>query len=432
MALPTRLTAATGRLSLGDVGRLARYTVNRFLDDNALQLAGSLTYTTLLSLVPAAVVGFATLAGVPAFAPLREAILEAVFTNLLPSAMDALRGEFDRFSENAGKLGLAGLIGMMVTAVLTLSAIEGAFNTIWRAREKRGLASRLAIYWAFLTLGPLLFGASISLTSLVFTTARSAGIDGFAPAWLRPAAFAPPAIAWIGFAWLYFTLPNRAVHLVHALIGGAVAALLFEGLKRGFAWYIVTFPTYQAIYGALAIVPILLVWTYLAWTVTLFGAVVTASLPEWRHRARLGAVSTEGPAPKLVVALALLAALRQAARDGRQMKRSELTGASDAPPEIEDVVLDKLQATRFVARTGRDRWMLSRDLATVTLYQLLDALDLVPFGGDATADQPWALPFRDIVRRVDDDQRDLMAVPLDQLLAGAPPRSPPAQKSAAA
>lgn len=421
-------TAATGargrivqRFALDDVARFVRYALGRFFADNGLQLAGSLTYTTLLALVPTAVVGFATLAGVPAFAPFREQILEAVFTSLLPDAMETVQAEFNRFAANAGKLGLAGLAGMAVTAVLTLSAIEGAFNTIWRVREKRALAARLAIYWAILTLGPLLFGASISLTSYVYGAARTAGIEGYAPGWLRPAAFAPVALAWLGFAWLYFTLPNRAVRPLHALIGGGVAAFLFEGLKRGFAWYVTAFPTYQAIYGALAAIPILLVWTYLAWSVTLFGALITASLPDWRHRARLGTGAGQGPAPRLAVALALLATLRQAARDGQQIRRRELMAVTEAPPDIEDDVLDKLQHTRFVARTGRDRWMLARDLAAVSLYDLLAALELVPFGGDVTADQAWSAPFSDIVSRVDADQRDLMSVPLDRLLAGVVP-----------
>lgn len=419
--VPEAAQGPSWRVMLDDLGRFLRYAATRFFADNGLQLAGSLTYTTLLSLVPAAVVGFATLAGVPAFEPLREQILQAVFTNLLPSAMDTVQAEFNRFSSNAGKLGLAGLAGMAFTAVLTLSAIEGAFNTIWRVREKRALAARLAIYWAILTLGPLLFGASISLTSYVYAAAQTAGIEGYAPGWLRPAAFAPVALAWLGFAWLYFTLPNRAVRPLHALIGGGVAALLFEGLKRGFAWYIAAFPTYQAIYGALAAIPILLVWTYLAWSVTLFGALITASLPDWRHRARLGMGAGQGPAPRLAIALALLATLRHAARDGQQVRRRDLMAVSEAPPDIEDDVLDKLQRKRFVARTGRDRWMLARDLSRASLYDLLAALELVPFGGDVTADQAWAMPFREIVTRVDADQRDLMSVPLDRLLAGVMP-----------
>lgn len=419
-AAPEMRESFARRFGIDDVARFVRYAFARFFADNGLQLAGSLTYTTLLALVPAAVVGFATLAGVPAFEPLREQILEAVFTSLLPDAMVTVQAEFNRFAANAGKLGLAGLAGMGFTAVLMLSAIEGAFNTIWRIREKRALANRLAIYWAILTLGPLLFGASISLTSYVYAAART-GIEGYAPGWLRPAAFAPVALAWLGFAWLYFTLPNRAVRPLHALIGGGVAALLFEGLKRGFAWYVTAFPTYQAIYGALAAIPILLVWTYLAWSVTLFGALITASLPDWRHRARLGMGAGQGPAPRLAIALALLATLREAAREGQQIRRRELMAVSEAPPDIEDDVLEKLRHMRFVARTGRDRWMLARDLAAVSLYDLLVALELVPFGGDVTADQAWAAPFSDIVSKVDAGQRDLMSITLDSLLAGVMP-----------
>jgi len=412
-------------LQLSDLGGFAVYAVRRFVGDSGLQLAGSLTYTTLLALIPSAVVALSIVAGFPWFEPIREQMLEAIFASLLPDTIGSVRGEFDSFAANAGKLGLVALAGMAVTAVMTLAAIEGAFNTIWRVRDKRSTGNRLSIYWSILTLGPLLFGGSLSLSSYLFAVVHDVGLGEIAPPWAKSAALLPPIIAWIGFSWLYFTLPNRSIRPSHALLGGFVAMVLFEGLKRGFAWYVVTFPSYQAIYGALAAVPILLVWTYLAWSVTLFGAVVTASLPEWRHRARLGEGGTPGPAPRLAIALALLMAARRAAVAGQSIRRRDLLAASEAAPDVEDDVLDKLARQNFLARSPGDRWMLSRDLASVTLYELVSALDLAPFGGGKTADEPWAAPYREIVERVDADQRDIMSIPLDRLLATVPPPPPP-------
>lgn len=407
-------------LQLSDVGGFAAYAARRFIRDNGLQLAGSLTYTTLLALIPSAVVALSVVAGFPWFAPMREQILQAIFTSLLPDTIESLRGEFDGFAANAGKLGFVALAGMAVTAVMTLAAIEGAFNTIWRVRDKRRLGNRLAIYWSILTLGPLLFGGSLSLSSYLFSVVRDAGFEGYAPAWVKSAALLPPLIAWIGFAWLYFTLPNRSVRPMHAFLGGLVATILFEGLKRGFAWYVRAFPSYQAIYGALAAVPILLVWTYLAWAVTLFGAAITASLPDWRHRARMGEGTSPGPAPLLAIALALLMAARRGAMAGEAVRRRDLMAASEAPPDVEDEVLECLARQRFLVRTPGDRWMLARDLASLTLYDLVAALGLAPFGGGETADEPWALPFRAIVERVDIAQREDMSITLDRLLAAVP------------
>ncbi len=407
-------------LQSSDAAGFAAYAVRRFIGDNGLQLAGSLTYTTLLALIPTAVVALSVVAAFPWFAPMREQMLQAVFSSLLPDTIDSLRAEFDGFAANAGKLGFAALAGMVVTAVMTLAAIEGAFNTIWRIRDRRHLGNRLAIYWSVLTLGPILFGGSLSLSSYLFTVVRDAGLQGYAPSWAAPASFLPPLITLVGFTWLYFVLPNRAVRPTHAFLGGLVAAILFEGLKRGFAWYVRTFPSYQAIYGALAAVPILLVWTYLAWVVTLLGAAITASLPDWRHRARLAEGSASGPAPQLAIALALLTAARRGAIEGEPVRRSDLLAASDAPPDVEDRVLDALAQQRFLLRIAGDRWLLARDLSSVSLYDLVAALGLAPFGGGRTANEAWALPFKEIVDRVDADQRDLMAVPLDRLLAAVP------------
>lgn len=416
------------RLQLSDVGGFAAYAAKRFFRDNGLQLAGSLTYTTLLALIPSAVVALSIVAGFPWFAPMREQMLQAIFTSLLPDTIESLRGEFDGFAANAGKLGFVALGGMAVTALMTLAAIEGAFNTIWRVRDKRTLGNRLAIYWSILTLGPLLFGGSLSLSSYLFAVVRDAGFEGYAPGWVKSAALLPPLIAWIGFTWLYFTLPNRAVRPVHAIVGALVATMLFEGLKRGFAWYVRAFPSYQAIYGALAAVPILLVWTYLVWAVTLFGAAITASLPDWRHRARMGEGGIQGPAPRLAIALALLMSARRGAGTGEAVRRRDLMAASEAPPDVEDDVLEALARERFLVRTPGDRWMLARDLASVTLYDLVAALGLAPFGGGKTADEPWALPYRAIVEKVDIDQRADMSITLDRLLA-AVPLLPPEESS---
>ncbi|MCP4995331.1 MAG: YihY family inner membrane protein, partial [Gammaproteobacteria bacterium] len=163
-------------------------------------------------------------------------------------------------------------IFLIIVALMMMANIDRAFNTIWRVRRKRGLLSLFIVYWSILSLGPLLIGISMAVTSylvsipLLSNTAETLGLKG------RLIGLMPVLASAVAFTLLYAVVPNRRVPFRHALMGGLLAAALFELAKRGFAFYLTNFPTYEAIYGALAVIPIFLVWIYVSWVVTLLGA----------------------------------------------------------------------------------------------------------------------------------------------------------------
>jgi membrane protein len=267
-----------------NAARLARflgYTLRRFLSDGCLRIAAGLSYASLLAMVPLFAIGLAVLAGFPAFAALRGDLQRLVLDNVMPTAGAKLNSQLTVFVENASQTTGVGVIALAATAILLLSNINGALNAIWRVAEPRPLALRFLVYWALLTLGPLLIGASLSLSSYAFAVTQWRGIAELGGL-LQATRVISVAIATLGFAGIYFLVPNRVVDFGHALIGGLVAAVMLELLKAGFGLYLRHFPTYQAIYGAVATVPIVLVWMYLAWSVTLLGAEIAAALPEWR------------------------------------------------------------------------------------------------------------------------------------------------------
>lgn len=273
--------AATGRFAR-QLTRFAWRVGERFADDRCTRAAGALSFTTLFAVVPLMAVGFAMFSVFPMFQRLRETIKDFIYSNFVPTAGDLVERYIDQFIANAGRLTIWGLLFVLATAFMLMLTIEHAFNDIWHAREQRKRLHRLLAYWALLTLGPVLIGASLTLTTQVAAL----------PLFAQPAMFGgvrrllfdllPVALEVLAFALLYTVVPSRSVRIRHALVGSLFAATLFEIAKRAFGLYVSQFPTYRVIYGAVATLPVFLLWIYLSWLVVLLGAVVTATLPEWR------------------------------------------------------------------------------------------------------------------------------------------------------
>lgn len=295
---------------MGDLIRFAR----RRLDEERLpQVAGSLTFTTVLALVPLLTIAFAIFTTFPLFNTLR-ASLEAYFVeSLMPKAIaNTILGYLGQFSAKASRLSAVGAVALMATAVAMMAMIDRVFNHIWRVKTKRPLPQRIIVYWAIITLGPLLIGVSITLTSYLFTATSS--VVSSVP--FLGAVFytlVSVVLTMCAFTMLYVGVPNRFVDWRDAAWGGLVAAVAFEIAKRIFAVFVVKFPTYTMVYGAVAAMPIFLVWVYVSWLITLVGAVIAAALPVVKYE-RWWHVATPGSA--FVDAMSVLQVLHQARAAG--------------------------------------------------------------------------------------------------------------------
>lgn len=357
------------------LGRFVGYSLERFKRDGGPRAAAALSYSSLLAIVPLFAIAFALLSAFEGFEDLRIDLQTKLFEAVVPDAALAISDHFATFLDNARRMTGAGVVGLAATAVLLLNTINGAFNAIWRVSEQRPLVFRVLIYWTLLSLGPLLVGASISISTYAFATVQLAGIEAYTRPVFALSGLLPFVFSTLGFALLFIVVPARAIQVRHAVTGALVAAILFELLKKGFGYYLGNFPSYQVIYGALAALPIFLVWMYLSWAVLLIGAEIAAALPEWRA-AEARRLSEHGPGARLALALAILGRLRGAARDGQILKESQLANGLPATLEELDDVLQALRRRAYVVRSGTRRWVLSRDLATVTLMDLVRTLGL--------------------------------------------------------
>jgi membrane protein len=275
-------------LSWSQVRDLFHFAARRLDEEHLPQVAGSLTFTTILALVPILTIALAIFTTFPLFNTFRTS-LEAYFVhNLMPRGIaNTILGYLTQFSSKATRLSAFGAIALIVTAVMMMLMIDRVFNQIWRVKTKRPITQRVLVYWAIVTLGPLLIGASISLTSYLFTATN--GVVRHVP-FLGGVFYSTISIllSTIAFTSLYVVVPNRLVEWRDALCGGLLAAIAFEVVKRWFAIFVVKAPNYTVVYGAVAAFPIFLVWIYLGWLITLGGAVLTAALPivkyeRWWH-----------------------------------------------------------------------------------------------------------------------------------------------------
>jgi len=296
-----------------------------------------------------------------------------------------------------------------------MSNIDKAFNTIWHVRRKRSPVSKFTVYWAILSLGPILIAVSVGVTSYLVSIPLFSDGETVMLVRNRLLSLMPVGLSAFAFTLLYALVPNRSVPLRHAILGGVLAALLFELAKRGFALYVTTFPTYETIYGALAAVPIFLIWIYLSWLVTLLGAEFTYCLGIYREDWREALQQRGG---EFLLVIHLLKALRQAQHEGLSLtvrQLEELLGNVEDERIVQALL--RLQASRLVLRSEDKGWALARDLDELSLGELYRSGPYVLPVAEALEGESTALQA--LLIRLEQDMMSAMEQPLEGLLREA-------------
>ncbi|WP_199609750.1 virulence factor BrkB family protein [Flocculibacter collagenilyticus] len=260
--------------------RIHRFAL-RCKKDNIKMAAGYLSYVTLLSLVPLLAVSFSVISAFPVFETFRKSVELFIFTNFVPTSSAQIQSHMLGFVTNVSKMGTIGILALIVVALMLISSIDASINRIFAVKQKRPLVIKFSIYWMVLTLGPLIAGASLGVSSYLVSLAAfaenySPGISDF---FIR---LLPFVLSTFGFFVLYMLVPNKLVNWKAAFYGAIFAGVLFEVSKRVFAFYVTSFPSYQVIYGALAAIPILFLWVYLSWILVLMGAELTVMIEEYQ------------------------------------------------------------------------------------------------------------------------------------------------------
>ncbi len=343
------------------------FVLQRFNQQRCTETAASLSYTSLLSLVPLMAVVFAGFSSFDVFDKLFAEVQRFVFENFVPSSGEVIEQYLHEFVGKASRLTLFGLLSLFIIALMLMWQIDRSLNRIWATKRSKNLLRTFLIYWATLTLGPLLIGISLMITSYITSLPLLTNAADLVGLQAEILAMIPVLLTLLAFTLIYLIIPNTRVNFYHALVGGITATLLFELSKKGFAFYISNNQTYSSLYGALSTLPIFLIWIYISWLVTLLGAMTTRCMALFDFSLSKQHLSHHS----FISVFHILRLLYLAAKQGRTVTEQQLY----AEPVLHfernlDVIINELESQQWIHRTEDNNWALTRDLDNITLWDL--------------------------------------------------------------
>ncbi|SCC93654.1 conserved membrane hypothetical protein [Thiomonas sp. X19] len=386
-----------------DIPQSLHLLIKRFGQERLAQTAGSLTFTTLISMVPLLAVGLSLFTAFPAFHRMQDHLQQQFAHALLPQDIaETVFRYLNQFAAKAKGLGAVGVAGLVFLATSMMLTVDKALNAIWRTARPRPLAQRVLLYWAGITLGPLVLGTGLAASAALMAAHRGwlHHIPGGTGVLLTLLSWAVMGAA-IGA--LYRFVPNTEVKWRDALAGGLFAAIGFDLAGRAFAWYVASVPTFTAVYGTFATLPIFLIWIYWSWMVVLLGAMLAAFLPLLRVRALPPQAVAGGEFLLVLKLLRQLAAARKAPDVGRETL--VLARSLRCDPLHLQPLLNALEGIGWIGRVTPDarhrsvRWALLVDPAQTPVAALVDVLllnheaaaEFSPLLGNIVSDKERAL-----------------------------------------
>lgn len=346
------------------LGGFVWFVCRRFVEVRVPQVSASLTFTTLLALVPVLTVTLVVVSAFPMFDNLSESFVHFVNRTIVPQGADMVFDYIDEFKQKASRLTAIGIIMLVFTSLMLIQTIDQTFNRIWRVGSQRPVWVQFLVYWTLLTFGPLMLGVGVSLWSSLLKQSAWGGTYPLLAGAVRVAASVlfGTLLLWL----LYRLVPNRFVPARHALFGAAVTAVLLETARYGFAWYIGTFKGYTLIYGAFAAVPFFLLWLNLLWMLVISGAVLTASLSYWQGEAFRRGFDARGRFDDI---LKILLLLNEAQQSGKTMRVQDFRPHINMGYDELGGLLEKLARHGYVY-LGKQGWVLKTNAEAIGLGDL--------------------------------------------------------------
>ena len=422
----TLKTSGFSGSGLQDIGRkgsaLLKFMTMHFMQDRILLSAGSLAFQTLLSMVPLMAVILSMLRLFPFFSSFKRYIGDFLFQNFAPAQGALLKAYLWEYIDKASTVPTIGGVFLFVIALFLISTIDHTLNGIWEVHAPRKFLQGFTLYWTVLTLGPVFIGTSLVASSFVWYEVFTQG--PLLEMKARLLSFIPFINSILAFSLLFLLVPNRKVRFDHAMAGGLLAAVLFEIAKRWFTFYVSNFATFEHIYGALSVVPMLFFWIYLEWVVVLTAAVFVYSLGYFSPASESG--REFDPLKGLPDLLAVLSHIQSAQTSGRFIDMKKLFGAENIPDRSKlSRIVEFLEQNKVIHLTADGGLAVTADLHSFTLYDLYSKLPPEMARGEADAPEIVVGDRFDEVRKeAGEALRSGLHVPLIELLQDSTSRVP--------
>ncbi|TSB22529.1 YihY family inner membrane protein [Psychrobacter sp. YGAH215] len=400
-----------------------RFLTRHFFEDNCQQKAASLTYTTLLSIVPILTVLLMILSSVPALASVRAQIYEVIYSNLLPQSSLQVSKYINNFAEKSSNLTIIGSMVLFFTTIMTLTTIERAFNQIWRVENRSGGMKSILRYWTIVTLGPLILGTAFIVSSTVQSLSfLNRQIAGYGIDWSFWIQIVSIAVTVAGFISMYWFIPKARVPAKNAAIAGVFVAIIFELMKNLFGTVMANFTSYEAIYGAFAALPIFLLWIYLSWNLILLGVEISYTLTIFETKE----VYPRHPLLSLLDMLNLIYTHHLKGEAVSEQALRNVLGRKELPKWY--TYINYLQDSNLITMTEEEDYVLKKDLSKMTLWDFYRTLPYpLPIKDEldemSIEDQkPWLSLLVDRFENTEAYAKQQLALPLNMIFAHSEPR----------
>ncbi len=390
---------------VAEIWRLLKFPVEHFFEDSCQTTAAALTYQTLFAVVPALTMMYWGFSGLEAFGDMDQTVEDFIFGNIVPENIGAVQEYIRQFSEGALKLRGPSAIFLVVTAFLMLLTIERTFNEIWRIKEPRQGFQRMLMYWAVLTLGPLLIVVGFGITTYVISLPLISEVAE-SPYFLR---FIPVLMSASALTLIYIAVPNTRVPLKHAVIGGVLVASIFEAAKFIFG-FVMSKSSFQAIYGTFAVVPLFLLWVYISWTIVLLGAELVKGLGVYRYQ---GSAKLEQPFFQLLIVLEVFNSAHHRGEVVTDKMIHELGSRINMEKWTEyRHVLMSLNLIRSVDKGGL---ILARDLSEISIWELHSKLPWPLPEKSIDGNSPWERSLSETFESISGRNQEALGIDLERL-----------------